>query len=83
MADPRSKPVVHGDAGDDTRGKPRWVIIFAIILVVLLLLFVIMHLTSGGLRNHTAPGDHAVSGPLGGSHAQAGPLITAKPSGQV
>jgi hypothetical protein len=68
MADPTSKPDSQGNDGHEARGTPRWVVVFAIIIVVLLLLFGIMHLTSGGLRNHTALGDHAPSGALGGPH---------------
>ena len=51
MADPPSKPDVQGDH-DDTSRTPRWVTAFAIIIIVLLLLFVIMHLTGDGMRNH-------------------------------
>ena len=40
------------DASDDT-GIPRWVYVFGTILVVLVLLFVILHLTGGGLGGHT------------------------------
>ena len=66
MADPTSKPDSQGNAGDETRGTPRWVIVFAIIIIVLLLVFGIMHLTSGGLRNHTALGAYTSSGALVG-----------------
>ena len=57
MADPPPYP----DTGDDTgvapdRGSttstPRWVYVFGIIAIVLVLLFVIMHLTGGGLGGH-------------------------------
>ncbi len=35
-----------------TRGRPRWVRVFGIIVIVLVLLFVILHLSSGGLGGH-------------------------------
>ena len=41
-----------GDTGDETAGAPRWVKVFGIIVIVLALLFVILHLTGGGLRGH-------------------------------
>lgn len=40
--------------GDDT-GTPRWVYVSGIIALVLVALFVIMHLTGGGMGNHTTP----------------------------
>ena len=46
MADPPP------DAGDDT-STPRWVKVFGIVAIVLVLLFVILHLTGGGVRRHT------------------------------
>lgn len=51
-----------GDRGDDTDARPggesttrrpRWVRVAAIIVIVLIVLFVISHLTGGGLREHT------------------------------
>ncbi len=39
------------DTGNDT-GTPRWVKVFGIIAVVLLVVFVIVHLAGGGLRGH-------------------------------
>lgn len=57
MADPPPYP----DTGDDTgvgtdRGSPpstpRWVKVFGIIVIVLVLLFVILHLTGGGFGGH-------------------------------
>ena len=62
MADPPPYPDSNGDTGDDTRvrpdrgsttGTPRWVKVFGIIALVLVLLFVILHLTGGGLGRHT------------------------------
>ena len=35
-----------------TPGTPRWVKVFGIVVVVLVLLFVIVHLTGHGLGNH-------------------------------
>ncbi len=54
MADPPPYPDSNSDTGDDTRA-PRWVKVFGIIFLVLVLLFVILHLTGGGFRDHTPP----------------------------
>jgi len=57
----RRKQREQCDTGDDTsvglgRGSttstPRWVYVLGIIVVVLVLLFVILHLTGGGLGGH-------------------------------
>ena len=47
------------DANDDARGEsggypgtPRWVKVFGIIVIVLVLVFVIVHLMGGGLGDH-------------------------------
>jgi hypothetical protein len=62
MADPPPYPGSNGDIGDHTgvrpdRGSttstPRWVYVFGLIALVLVLLFVILHLTGGGLGGHT------------------------------
>lgn len=62
MADPPAYTDSNGDAGDDTRmkpdresppGTPRWVKVFGIIVIVLVLLFIILHITGGGLGGHT------------------------------
>jgi hypothetical protein len=42
----------NGDAGDDT-GTPRWVKMFGLVALVLVLLFVVLHLTGRGLGDHT------------------------------
>ncbi len=42
-----------GPGRGSTTGTPRWVYVFGIIVIVLVLLFVILHLTGGGLRLHT------------------------------
>lgn len=55
MADPLPYPDSHSDTGDDS--TPRWVKVFGII-TVLLLLFVIWHLVGGG----HGPGQHMPSG---------------------
>ena len=41
-------------------GVPRWVKVFAIIVIVLVLLFVILHLAGGGFRGHTPVLQHWV-----------------------
>ena len=51
MAD-EPPPDSNGDTGDDT-STPRWVYVFGIIGIALVLLFVILHLTGGGLGGHT------------------------------
>ncbi len=53
MADVPLNPDSTGDTGDDTTGAPHWVKVFGIIVIVLVLLFVILHLTGGGLGRHT------------------------------
>lgn len=47
----------NGDTGDDTgvgHSTPRWVYVFGIIFIVLVLLFVILHLAGGGFGGHTS-----------------------------
>jgi hypothetical protein len=43
----------NDDSGGDT-GTPRWVYVFAIIVIVLALVFVILHLTGGSFGRHPA-----------------------------
>ena len=56
-------------AGPDrgsTTGTPRWVKVFGIIVIVLVLLFGILHLTGnslGGPGGHTPPIEHSVQQP--------------------
>lgn len=41
------------DGGDESIAPmPRWVKVFAAVLAVLLLVFVVMHLAGGGFRGH-------------------------------
>ena len=59
------EPDSNHDTGDDTgiglgrasteESTPRWVSVSGIVVIVLVLLFVILHLTGGGLENHTTP----------------------------
>jgi hypothetical protein len=42
----------NSDTGDEATSTPRWVKVFGIIAVVLVLLFVILHLTGGGPGGH-------------------------------
>lgn len=61
MADPPPYP----DTGDKT-GTPRWVKVFGIIIIVLVLLFGVLHLTGnslGGPGGHTPPTEHGVQQP--------------------
>ena len=65
----------NSDTGDNTRvrpdrrsttGTPRWVKVFGIIALVLVLLFAILHLTGRGLGSHTPPSsvtEHVVQQP--------------------
>jgi hypothetical protein len=64
MADPPPYLDFDSDTGEDTRvgsdrgsatSTPRWVKVFGIILIVLVLLFVILHLTDRGHGGHTPP----------------------------
>ncbi len=72
MANPPPYTDSNSDTGDDTRVRPdrgsttstpRWVKVFGIIAIVLVLLFVIMHLTGGGLGGHTPPIERGVEQP--------------------
>ena len=75
MADPLSYPDSSGDTGDDTgvgpdcgstTSTPRWVYVFGLIAIVLVLLVVILHLTGnslGGPGGHTTPIEHGVQQP--------------------
>jgi hypothetical protein len=72
MADPPPYTDSNSKTGDDTREKPdpgsppstpRWVKVFGIIVIVLVLLFVILHLTGGGLGGHTPLTEHGVQQP--------------------
>ncbi len=58
MADPPPYPDSYGDTGDgSTTGPPRWVKVFGIIALVLVLLVVALLLVSGGPGSH-GPGRH-------------------------
>ena len=54
-------PESNGDTGGGTsagshdNSTPRWVQVFGIIAIVVVLLFVILHLTGGGPGRHTLP----------------------------
>lgn len=49
-ADPTADP--GEDTGDETGGTPRWVYVFGVSVVALVVLFVIIHLAGGGLGGH-------------------------------
>lgn len=64
MADPSRSPDSNGNTGDEAsagpdRGSitatPRWVKVFGMIALVVVVLFVILHLTGGGLGRHLHP----------------------------
>ncbi|CAN5852499.1 hypothetical protein BH10CHL1_BH10CHL1_22870 [soil metagenome] len=44
---------INRDTGDDTDSTPRWVKIFGIIFIGLVVLVVIMHLTGHSFGGHT------------------------------
>ena len=63
MAGPPPYPDSRDDTGDDTgvgpdhgstSGTPRWVKVFGIVALVLVLLFLIVHRAGGGLGGHTS-----------------------------
>jgi hypothetical protein len=54
MADLSPDPDSNGNTSDDTGGTPRWVKVFGIIAIILVLLLVIMHFTVGGFGGHGA-----------------------------
>jgi hypothetical protein len=73
MASPPLYPDSNSDAGDDTRVRPdrgsppstpRWVKVFVIIALVLVLLFVVLMFT--GIGGEHGPGRHIPSGDVGG-----------------
>lgn len=43
----------YRDSNDDTGSTPRWVKVFGIIALVVVLLFVLLHLTGRGPGGHT------------------------------
>ena len=52
MADLPPKPGSPSKTTDDT-GTPRWVKVFGIMALVLIVLIIILHLTGHGLGRHT------------------------------
>lgn len=72
MPDPPRRLSSGADAGDDTRvnpdgrsytGAPRWVKAFVIVFVVLVLVFVILHLTGNSLGGHGSLFEHGARRP--------------------
>jgi hypothetical protein len=61
MADPPPYADSNSDTGDDTGSTPRWVKVFGIIALVVVLLFVILMFTRGPGGRH-GPGRHIPSG---------------------
>ncbi len=41
------------EPGGESTSTPRWVRVFGIIAIVLMLVFVVVHLLGGGFRGHT------------------------------
>jgi hypothetical protein len=52
MADPHTDTASNSDTGDETPGTPRWVKMFGIVAIILVLLFVILHLIGRGPGGH-------------------------------
>ena len=42
----------NGSDGESSAGTPRWVYVFGIIAIILVLVFVVLHLTGHGLGGH-------------------------------
>ena len=72
MTNPPPYPESSSDTGDGTRERPdrrsppstpRWVKVSAIIVIVLVLLFVILHLAGGGFGGHAPLIQHWVQQP--------------------
>jgi hypothetical protein len=57
-----SQTHVRPDRGS-TYSTPRWVKVFGIIVIILVLLFGILHLTGNSLGGHTPPIEHGVQQP--------------------
>ncbi len=51
MPDPTPSPRQPGS--ESTPGRPRWVNVFAIIVIALILTVVIVHLAGGGMGPHS------------------------------
>ena len=49
-------PLSYAESSSDTGSTPRWVKVFGIIFIVLVLLFAILHLSGGGFGGHTPSG---------------------------
>jgi hypothetical protein len=56
MADPGC----YSDPNGDTGGTPRWVKACGIVGIVLVLLFVVLHLTGHGLGGHMPAREHGM-----------------------
>jgi hypothetical protein len=52
MAGPQRDTDPNSDTGAEAPGTPRWVKMFGIVAVILVLLFVILHLAGRGLGGH-------------------------------
>lgn len=55
LADQRKTPSAAESLSRDQRqapGTPRWVKVFLIVAIVVVLVFVIVHLAGGGMGNH-------------------------------
>ncbi len=76
MADPPRYPDSKGDTGDDTRVRPtvdrppstpRWVKVFGILAIVMVLIFIVIQFT--GVGGGHGPGRHTPFGDVGGQKA--------------
>ena len=65
MADPPVYADSNSDTGDVTGSTPRWVKVFGIIVILLVLLFVVLQLTGVAGRHGPGGGRHTLSGDAG------------------
>lgn len=52
LHDDRTSDASSGLADGQGAGTPRWVIVFEVVAVILVLAFVVFHLAGGGFRGH-------------------------------
>jgi hypothetical protein len=70
---PQAGDEANGDSGDATTGAPRWVKVFGIAVVVVILLMVSVMLISGG--------DHGPGRHMSGAGQEKGQVADAAPGG--
>jgi hypothetical protein len=60
MADLPAHPDSNGDTDDEDGRTPRWVKVCGIIGIVVVLVFVVLHLTGHGLGGHMPVREHGM-----------------------